>query len=1283
MPRNLFSGRRSPRLLGSILILGSILVSSRQSAAQVPPDQAAEMLLTAGRKAYNEGQHPFAAKQFREFLQKFGGHAKANDARYGLALSLIDGPERNFEQAIEPLSHLAGANQFPDHPYAVYYLGLAQRGVGVNELAQALAKPPQEGQPLRQRAEGRFHDALQRFDAAGKLFAARIGKVEADAKNPPPDLEWLARSKVEQAEMEIRLNRIKEARATAEAFEKDPLLSKSKERLRGLYYHGFAAFLQQDYLVAGRSLNQLTPFDDPVFGLHTRYLMGRIHQVTGEGSEAGLMYEGVLTRYEQQKKEAVELLKDGNRFKNAPWEKARLESLVKTPPEYVVASTFHSGTLLYEGGKFGEALARFQTFVKDHAASPLAPEAVLRLGFCQVQLKQFGEAVATLQPLVEKQPKLADQALFWIGKAQVNLALATDPAKPQDRENGRKAAQASFRAAADRASQQNDPEAKVRRAEIMVEFADTTQSLKQYRDAANTFEQIINEKLLPARSEELHQQLISALHLCGDYQRSDQLCGKFQQDFPASPLLSAVLFRTAENAYFVALAAEKNPNFPNRPAALPKLWDEAAKRYQTVIEKFPEFERIGVAKYGLAMCYFQKQDFEKAQQTLESIPPPERVNDLALASYLLAECLIRSAPANVDDALAAGMLQDKLSSAASQLEAFISGTPKAPEVPDAMLKLGYCQVRLALLLAQPQDRSATLQIARQTYEKVIQQFPKESQAAVAQMERAKCLSQMGDKGGATNELRKFTQDPLQQSAVAPTAVLQLAILLREQNKAEEAANLLQAARQRHEPALQREPDRIGLLRYHHGVCLLEANKFGEARGVLDSVLQVVPNSPISAEAVLRAGQARIQEAKKAAETARQNLARGDLKDDQRPQFNNQLQNAYSAMSETAQQLEQRADHWKQAMPAVEARARMYYDAAWTWRAVSEYETVVTRNRLAVERQRQLQDEANRRTPPNQKPPAVPLPDLSRHPVPPQPGEARARASYLKLIENFPDLYLAVEGRFELAEMLGDRGEHAQAVRILREALDKEPTDKPPTPELMDRVRLRLGASLAANKEPEAALSQFDVIANNPKSQFGAQAHFRAGEILLDQNEPAKAVERLKLFRDKPEFHNVPGVSERAYLRLGQALALTKQWEASRVAYEQVVNRFGHVPWANDARYGMAWAHQNLGQFDPAVNIYNQVIANTNTEIAAKAHLQIGLCRIEQKKWSEAVSSLLVVPFTFDYPELSAVALVEAARALGEEKKPEQAERLLRKVVKEYPNSPWAKIAQERLDAAKK
>src|SRR5262249_4040615 len=146
---------------------------------------------------------------------------------------------------------------------------------------------------------------------------------------------------------------------------------------------------------------------------------------------------------------------------------------------------------------------------------------------------------------------------------------------------------------------------------------------------------------------------------------------------------------------------------------------------------------------------------------------------------------------------------------------------------------------------------------------------------------------------------------------------------------------------------------------------------------------------------------------------------------------------------------------------------------------------------------------------------------------------------------------------------------------------------------------------------------------------------------------AEAIKHLAVFRDQPAYQNIAGLTDRALLRLGHAHGLLKQWDQSRQAHDQVATRFANSPWVHEARYGVAWAWQHQKQLDNAVNAYQQVTAATATELAAKAQLQIGLCRLEQKRYPEATNALLIVPFTYDYPELSAVALCEAARTLTE------------------------------------
>jgi hypothetical protein len=77
-------------------------------------------------------------------------------------------------------------------------------------------------------------------------------------------------------------------------------------------------------------------------------------------------------------------------------------------------------------------------------------------------------------------------------------------------------------------------------------------------------------------------------------------------------------------------------------------------------------------------------------------------------------------------------------------------------------------------------------------------------------------------------------------------------------------------------------------------------------------------------------------------------------------------------------------------------------------------------------------------------------------------------------------------------------------------------------------------------------------------------------------------------------------------------------------------------------------------------------------------LNIGVCRHLQKRYGEASAALLVVPFTYDYPELSALALIEAARSMADSKQPAQAIKLLKRVIRDHPNTVHAEAARKRL-----
>ncbi|MDB5344945.1 MAG: hypothetical protein JWP89_3322 [Schlesneria sp.] len=1260
-----------------------------QPPAQLKPEELAAQVLNAANKAYNEKQFGPATERYREYLKSFGNQKDVNLARYGLALSLLEAPQKDYKAAIENLNPVVGVPDFVERPLALYYLGLAHRGLGHESLAQGIAKP-QEVAQHRNNANQQFTPGAQRFGEASAAFLARTKITPAPAAELVlSDTEWSNRAVCDQIELLLRLEKLKEANDLLNPALASESTQKSKYRPTLLYLHGHVSYLLKDYVAAGRSLAQLVPFTDPVFGVHAQYLLARVHHVADERDEAVTLYDAVIKGYDKQKAASLQALQNQAAFQNQPEEKTRLEVLIKSPPEYVSRASFYWGILLFEQKKTADSLARFASFAQQYPQSPLVPEAQLRAGMCQMESRLFPQAVQTLQPLVPH-PQLGDRALLWLGRAQLGAA---DPAQAQPYTQALTAAIGSLTQAADRANQliAQDPDAKLRRAEILLELGDDQQLAKLYPQAAATYETGFKENLAPDRNEQFLQRRVTALHFAGQFDQSDQAGNQFQQTFPKSIFLPEVLFRQAENAYVRAAVVEPNNPVSKNPE-IAKWFGEAVKRYQTVLDKAPEFTYASLARGRQALAQYRLGDYATALKLLAAIPPADCTGELGVIPYYHADCLLRAMPTDTSDALAAGRQIEALTAAIKSLDAFVSAQGNepqkaAPQIPDALLKLGYCHQRVAVQIAEPQERNQRLATARQAFERIGQQFGTSPQAAFAAFERANCLVDMNDQNGALNELNRFKNDPFKQSPVAPLAYLRMATLLRSQNKPAEAAAALQEGRANYEHALMNDPARAAwapLMQYHHGLAIkevarkdqakLDVAKLAEARTQFENLKQRFGTSPEAPESAWRAGQCRREEHAPRLVAARAILVRSDAKPDEINAANQQVQDATKQLTEIAQYfVAQAGQAVQQKLTGSDVHQQMLYEAAWCYQWIADVEVDAVRKKLVDEALKKQAEEAAKKPVVlkgvvNQR-----LPEFPLTAIPLQPAEKLARDQYAALIAARQDSPLSVLARLELAEMHARRDEFDRAIALLDDALMQEPTA-----EVEERLHLRMGSCLLAKNDPTSAYSQFAAVVANDKSPLAPEARLRAGECQMQLKAWPKAIELWVPFRDQGPLQNIAGLSDRILLRLGHAYALAGQWDQSRQAHETLIGRFGQSPWKYEARYGIAWAWQNQKQYDNAANTYQQVINETATEVAAKSQYQLALCRLEQKRLPEAANALLVVPFTYDYPEWCAVALLEASRVFQEMDQPKQAIRLLEKVLKDYPDTEWAKAAQERL-----
>ena len=108
--------------------LGSLAEAQQQTTLK--PEELAAQIINAANKAYNEKQFPFATERYREYLKTYSNQKDVTLARYGLALCLLEAPQKDFKVAIETLNPVVGVQEFADRPLALYYLALAYRGLG-------------------------------------------------------------------------------------------------------------------------------------------------------------------------------------------------------------------------------------------------------------------------------------------------------------------------------------------------------------------------------------------------------------------------------------------------------------------------------------------------------------------------------------------------------------------------------------------------------------------------------------------------------------------------------------------------------------------------------------------------------------------------------------------------------------------------------------------------------------------------------------------------------------------------------------------------------------------------------------------------------------------------------------------------------------------------------------------------------------------------------------------------------------------------------------------------
>ena len=291
------------------------------------------------------------------------------------------------------------------------------------------------------------------------------------------------------------------------------------------------------------------------------------------------------------------------------------------------------------------------------------------------------------------------------------------------------------------------------------------------------------------------------------------------------------------------------------------------------------------------------------------------------------------------------------------------------------------------------------------------------------------------------------------------------------------------------------------------------------------------------------------------------------------------------------------------------------------------------------------------------------------------GKAKEAAdAFRDLATKFPDSDLAPECWLRVSDFHSTQQQFAESIAACDQGLAKAKD-----PKLRERLQYRKGSS-------QFSMDAFSQAAVTLQSQISEHP---TGDLLIDATWLiAESLFREKKYQDSLPWYQktIDAKSEawqaRALYRMGTCTNELKQWPLAQQHFDAMTKQFPKFEQISEARYGLGFALQNQNQLDQAIQVYEQVTKETNTETAAKARFMMGECAFAQKKYDVAWQHFLEAALGYPYPEWQALGQFEAGRCFIELQMPDKARESLQTVIDKFPEHPRANDAASLLAGLK-
>ena len=280
----------------------------------------------------------------------------------------------------------------------------------------------------------------------------------------------------------------------------------------------------------------------------------------------------------------------------------------------------------------------------------------------------------------------------------------------------------------------------------------------------------------------------------------------------------------------------------------------------------------------------------------------------------------------------------------------------------------------------------------------------------------------------------------------------------------------------------------------------------------------------------------------------------------------------------------------------------------------------------------------------------------------------------EVTDQYPNTALVAESNFHVGQYAYNSGRLKTAAVAYYGAMKKAGR----TP-LGEKAAYRLGWAYYRQNDFENARRTFRYQrAAWPKGPLISDGVFMEAECLFKQDKFAEAL----VLYEQVKSPTGKDYGALALLHASEAAAQLKQWPKSLDLATRCATQFPDSPYLPAALYQQGWAQQNLDKPDEAVKLYEEVIAGSNQEVAARARFMIGEIQFQKKQYADAITTYYIVIDGYSYPKWQAEATFEAARCYEALDKRAQALKRYQELVEKYPKSERVPDAKRKIEELK-